>query len=134
MRKNRAFLLAGWFFTLSFLNPIPSTAQTWDFLGHARIDATQDHQQIRVTRRGGLFSSIQLRVSGDAVFFDRVIVHFKNGTSQALPICDRISAASKNNILDFYGEHRSVESVELWYFQERWEHNPTVIVYGSSQS
>ena len=134
MLKNRAVLLVGWLLTLSFLDPIASNAQTWDFMGHARIDSTQDHQQIRVTRRAGLFSSIQLRVSGDAVFFDRVIVNFKNGTSQALPIRDRISPTSRNNILDFHGEHRAVESVELWYFQERWEHNPTVIVYGSSRS
>jgi hypothetical protein len=131
MPKKSALLLVGWFLALSFLDPVPSHAQTWDFLGHARIDVTRDHQQIRVTRRDGLFSSIQLRVSGDAIFFDRVIVHFNNGISQALPIRDRISAGARNNVLDFHGERRAIESVELWYFQELWEHNPIVIVYGS---
>jgi hypothetical protein len=122
-----------WFVSLSFFDPISATAQTWDFLGHARIDVTQDHQQIRVTRRGDVFSSIQLRVSGDPIFLDRVIVHFNNGVSQALPIRERISPAARNNVLDFRGERHAIESVELWYYQENWEHNPVVLVYGARQ-
>jgi len=131
MLKKTAALLLGCHLIFSFLHPLFSAAQTWDLLGHARIDATRDHQKILVTRRGGLFSSIQLRISGDPIFFDRVIVHFDNGTSQALPIRDRLSPSAKNNILDFHGERRAIESVELWYFNQHWAQSPTVILYGS---
>ena len=115
---------------LSFMYVVPAKAQTWNFLGHGRIDGTLDHQKIQVTRRGGLFTAIQVRISGDAVFFDRVVIHFDNGTSQDVAIRDRIAPSAKN-IFEFHGERRSVESVELWYFNQRWQNDPMVMVYGS---
>jgi len=51
--------------------------QVWDFLGDAQIDGTRDHDRIQVTRRDGVFHTIQLRVSGDPIFLDRVVVHFE---------------------------------------------------------
>src|SRR5882762_6579297 len=53
--------------------------QVWDFLGDAQIDGTRDHDRIQVTRRDGVFHTIQLRVSGDPIFLDRVVVHFGDG-------------------------------------------------------
>jgi hypothetical protein len=128
MPKKSAILVVGWLLTLSFVDPVVSSARTWDFLGFARIDTTGDHQKIRVTRRG-LFSSIQLRLSGETVFFDRVVIHFHNGTSKDVAVKNCI-APSARNVFDF-GERRGVESIELWYFKQRWEHDPIVIVYGS---
>lgn len=130
MLKRTTLFVLGCQLAFSLVNPLSSTAQTWHFLGHARIDA-HDHQKIHVTRRGGLFSSIQLRINGDPIFFDRVIVHFNNGSSLTLPVRDRISAAARNNVVDFDGERRAVESVELWYFNQHWNQSPTVLLYGS---
>jgi len=76
------------------------------------------------------FRTMQLRVSGEAIFFDRLVVHFDDGTSRELMVCDRISPEGNNYVIDLLGE-RSLESVELWYYKESWVQNPTVSVYGS---
>jgi len=109
---------------------LPARGQVWDFLGDKQIDGTQDHDRIQVTRRNGTFRVLQLRVS-DAIFFDRVIVHFGDGTSEELVLRSRIWPGGENHIIGFSGERRTVESVELWYYKEPWEHLPRVILYGS---
>lgn len=129
LTKTIARLLACF---LGFCGAIPLRAQgqVWDFLGDKQIDGTRDHESIEVTRRNGAFRAIQLRVS-DAIFFDRVIIHFGDGTSQELAVRDRIWPGGKNRIIGLSGERHAVESVELWYYQEPWDHNPRVILYGS---
>ena len=57
----------------------------WAYLGNAHVDGGQDHDNIRVGRSDGKFRAIQLRVSGGAINFERVIVHFGNGSQEDLP-------------------------------------------------
>jgi hypothetical protein len=109
---------------------LSARGQIWDFLGDKQIDRTQDHDRIQVTRRTGTFQAIQLRVS-DAIFFDRVVVHFGDGTSEELALRGRIWPGGENHIAGLSGERRVVESVELWYYKEPWEHQPRVLLYGS---
>lgn len=110
---------------------VPARGQVWDFLGDKQIDGTRDHDSIQVTRRNGVFHAIQLRVSGDAIFFDRVVVHFGDGTSEELAVRGRIWPGGGNHIIGLSGENRVVDSVELWYYKEAWQHNPRVTLYGS---
>jgi hypothetical protein len=70
-------------------------------------------------------------VSGDPIFFDRVVVYFGDGTSEELTVQDRIWPGGRNRIIGLSGERGVVKSVELWYYKEPWEHNPKVILYGS---
>jgi hypothetical protein len=114
---------------LAFATSLFARGQFWDFLGNARVDGSQDHGRIQITRRGIQFRTIQLRVSGEAIFFDRLVVHFNDGASQELIVSDRISPGGRNYVIDLLGE-RSLQSVELWYYKEPWGHNPTVSVYG----
>lgn len=109
---------------------LPAREQLWDFLGDKQIDRTQDHVRIQVTRRTGVFHALQLRVT-DTVFFDRVVVHFGDGTSEELALRGRIWPGGENHIIGLSGERRVVESVELWYYKEPWERLPRVILYGS---
>jgi hypothetical protein len=104
--------------------------QFWDFLGYTQVDAGHDHGRIQIVRRDRLFRTIQLRVSGEAMFFDRVVMHFGNGTSQELIVSERISPGGKDYVIDLPGERRTLESVELWYYKEPWGHNPRVNLYG----
>lgn len=104
--------------------------QSWDFLGYAEIDGNRDHGTILIARRDGLFHTIQLRVSDETIFFDRFVVHFANGTSQELVVSGRISSEGKNYVVNLPGEHRVLESVELWYYKEPWAHSPRVSLYG----
>ena len=104
--------------------------QFWDFLGCTQVDAGHDHGRIQIVRRDRLFRTIQLRVSGEAMFLDRVVMHFGNGTSQELIVSERISPGGKDYVIDLPGESRALESVELWYYKEPWGHNPRVNLYG----
>src|SRR5213592_764462 len=77
--------------------------QVWDFLGDAQIDGTRDHDRIQVKRRDGVFHTIQLRVSGDPIFLDRVVVHFGDGTSEELAVGDRIWPGGRNRVMGLAG-------------------------------
>jgi hypothetical protein len=114
---------------LAFATSLFARGQTWAFLGYTQVDRNQDHGKVQITRRDGLFRAIQLRVS-DVIFFDRLVVHFGNGTSQELVVSDRISPEGSNYVIDLLGERRPLESVELWYYNEAWGHNPRVSLYG----
>lgn len=124
-RSFACFLVIVWAICL------PAHGQAWDFLGVTHIDGTRDHEKIQVTRRNSAFRAIQLRVTGDAIFFDRIVVHFGDGASEVLAVRGRIWPEGRNHIIDFSGERRAVESVEVWYYKEAWEHEPRVILYGS---
>ena len=109
---------------------LPAQGQVWNFLGDTQIDRARDHDRIQVTRQNGLFHAIQLRISGDAIFFDRIVVHLGDGTTEEMAVRDRIWPGGRSHILGLTGERR-VESVELWYYKEPWAHNPKVTLYGS---
>jgi len=102
--------------------------QFWDFLGSAQVDGSQDHGRIQIARRDQSFRSIQLRVSGEAIFFDRLVLHFSDGTSQESIVSGRLLGGS-NYVIELPGG-RTLESVELRYFKEPWAHTPKVSVYG----
>jgi hypothetical protein len=128
LRKRFRHTIAG-LLAFAFAASLFARGQFWDFLGYTQVDSSQDHGRIQITRRDVHFRTIQLRVSGEAIFFDRLVVHFDDGTSQKLIVSDRISPGGRNYVIDLLGE-RSLETVELWYYKEAWGHNPRVSLYG----
>jgi hypothetical protein len=108
---------------------LSARGQFWDFLGSTQVDSSQDHGRIQVARRDVHFRTIQLRVSGEAIFFDHLVVHFEDGTSEQRMVSDRILPGGTTYVTNLLGE-RSLESVELWYYKEPRGHNPRVILYG----
>jgi hypothetical protein len=130
IRNHFRHIMAG-LLALVFATSVFARGQSWDFLGYTHLDGGQDHGKIQITRRNGLFHTIQLRVSGDPIFFDRLIVHFGNGTSEEFVVSGWISPEEKNYVIDLHGEGRVLESVELKYYKEAWGHNPRVSLYGT---
>lgn len=100
------------------------------FLGDAHVDGARDHDEIRVGRRGGDFRGIQLRVSDGAIDFQRVVVHFGNGSQEELMFRERIPSGGRTRPIDLPGDKRIIESVELWYSKESWHRRPKVSLYG----
>ena len=131
MLRKRIVQLSACFLAVASVISLPAQGQVWDFLGVTQIDGNRDHDKIQVTRRNSVFHAIQLRVTGDAIFFDRVVVHFGDGTTEAQAIQGRIWPDGRNHIIGFSGERRVVESVEVWYYKEAWKHSPRVMLYGS---
>jgi hypothetical protein len=130
MFRNRFMRPIVVFLALASPSCLLARGHFWDFLGYTRVDGTQDHGRIQIVRHDRLFRTIQVRVSGESIFFDRLVLHFGNGTSQGFVVSGRIPAQGENYVIDLPGEVRLLESVELWYYKEPWGHNPTVSLYG----
>ena len=114
---------------LALTGSLHARGQFWDFLGSAQVDGSGDHGRIQIARHNRVFRTVQLRVSGDAIFLDRLVVHFGDGISQESVISGRLLGGS-NFVIELHGEH-ALESVELWYFKEPWGHTPKVSLYGA---
>ncbi len=102
----------------------------WTYLGNAHVDGANDHDKIRVGIQDGKFRAVQLRVSGGAIDFQRVVVHFGNGTQEELVFRERIPSGGRTRPMDLPGERRVIESVELWYSKESWHRRPKVELFG----
>jgi hypothetical protein len=57
-------------------------------------------------------------------------VHFHDGSHEELVIRDRIASGGSTRAIDLPGNRRVIESVELWYGKDRWEHRPKVSLFG----
>src|SRR5438105_3572316 len=113
-RKFTQILAAFWL--LSGLASLPAPAQgRWDYLGNAHVDGARDHDNIPVTRSRGMFRAIQIRVKNNAVEFQRVIIHYGNGSSEPIEIRSVIPAGGMTRVIDLPGERRVIHSVEFWY-------------------
>ena len=102
----------------------------WVYLGNRHVDGHRDHDVVQVGVRDGKCRAVQLRVSGGAVDFHRVIVHFGNGTSEEIAFRERIADGGRTRAIDLPGERRIIRSVEMWYGKESWHRRPKVEVYG----
>ncbi len=102
----------------------------WTYLGDSHVDGSMDHDSIKVGRSDGSFRAIQLRISGGAINFERVIVRFGNGTQEEIPIRARIPDGGKTRAIDLPGDRRMIQSVDLWYGKDHWSRRPKVTLYG----
>lgn len=107
-----------------------SARERREYLGNAHVDGRVDHDVIHVGASEGRFRAIQLQVRGGAIEFDRVLVHFRNGTTEELVIRDRIPAGGITRPIDLPGDRRIIEAVELFYGKDNWRRRPEVRLYG----
>ena len=102
----------------------------WVYLGNAHVDGRNDHDSIHVGRSDGKFRAVQLRVSGGAIDFQKVLVHFGDGSVQELEFREHIENGGRTRAMDLTGDRRRIESVELWYSKESWHRRPKVELWG----
>jgi len=118
------------FVLLALSATLRAQREEWVFLGDRHVDGQIDHDVIHVGRVEGKFRAIQFRVEGGAVEFDRVVVHFGNGTEERLDVRERVPGGGHTHAIDLPGDRRRIESVEMWYSKARWEHRPKVALFG----
>lgn len=129
MLKKQAPWVLGVVFVLAV---VPAAhAKRWALLGTAHVDKAEDHKTIHVGSGAGQFHNIQLRVNGGAVEFQRVVVHFGNGTQEELAVAERVRSGGKTRELELPGERRTIDSVELRYSKENLDTRPEVSLYGA---
>jgi hypothetical protein len=103
----------------------------WVRLGDKRVDGRSDHDKISVGSSDGTFRALKIRVEGAPVDFQRVVVHFRNGTDEELQFRERINAGGETRALDLNGGSRVIKSVEFWYERANWgSRTPRVQLYG----
>jgi hypothetical protein len=105
---------------LTLLSVPTASAQRWSYLGEANVDGSADHDRIHVGESKGAFRRIQILVQNSAIDFDRLVVHYSNGTQYPVAITARIPAGGRTRAIDLPGDHRSIESVEVWYRKGNW--------------
>ena len=86
----------------------------WQHLGNAHVDGRADHDKIDVDN-GGAFNAFQLGVTGGAIGFERIVVHFRNGGEEVLPVGTVVRSGGHTPPIPLRGGAREIRSVELWY-------------------
>lgn len=104
----------------------------WEYLGEANVDGQVDHDNIMVTKSKGAYRAIVIRVLNAPVEFDRVVVHFGNGSSDPIEIRSVIAPGGQTRVIDLPGERRIIERVEFWYARaaRRVSRRPKVRLFG----
>jgi hypothetical protein len=107
-------------------------AKRWVYLGQTTVNGQSDHDRIGIGRDEGRFQSIQLRVAGAPVEFQRVVVNFANGGSEVVELRNRIPAGGQTRAIDLRGNDRAISSVEFHFSKANWRSNalPRVSLYG----
>ena len=126
----RPFLAFALFLALVVCPCLLASGEFWDFLGHTQIDGSQDHIRIQVVRQELLYRTIQMRVSDEAIFLDRLVLHFDGKGFQEITVNGRVSPSEKSYRIELPQEGRALKSVELWYYKEPWGHVPRISLYG----
>ncbi|MGH9545315.1 MAG: hypothetical protein ACRD23_08870 [Terriglobales bacterium] len=130
MSKNHSKWAVSLVLVLAFCTSVYAQRGRWTYLGDSHVDGSMDHDSIKVGRSDGSFRAIQLRISGGAINFERVIVRFGNGTQQEIPIRARIPDGGQTRAIDLPGDRRMIQSVDLWYSKDHWSRRPNVTLYG----
>lgn len=130
MSTNRSKWTIGFVLVLAFCTTLYADKGHWEYLGDAHVDGNQDHDSIKVGRAAGRYHAIQLRISGGAINFERVIVRYGNGEKEEIPIRAHIEDGGQTRVIDLPGRRRIIQSLDLWYSKEKWEKRPKVSLYG----
>lgn len=107
------------------------SGQAWTVLGSCKVNGNRDYDEITVTASRGDFKAVKLAVENEGIEFNRVVVHYGNGTSDRLDIRKFIPAGGETRVLDLAGGDRVVRKVSFYY-----EGNPMtfkkgkVVLYG----
>ena len=101
----------------------------WQHLGNAHVDGRADHDKIEVG--GGTFSALELGVTNGAIGFERIVIHFRNGGDEVLPVGEVVRSGSRTRAIPLRGGAREIRNVEIWYQKGKYnEGKPRVDLFG----
>jgi hypothetical protein len=110
----------------------PPPPRSWALLGQTTVDGQRDRDRISIGRAEGKFNSLQLRVTGAPVEFQRVVVNYGDGTNEEIEVRERIPAGGQTRAIDLRGRERVIRSVDFLYSKGTWRPTarPKVSLYG----
>jgi hypothetical protein len=101
----------------------------WIRLGDSHVDGHNDHDKIKPNNHGP-FVALRLHVTGSAVKFDHIIVHFNNGQNEQIRAEFVVANNSSSPDILIPGARRNIDSVEMWYERGNWGSKPQVALFG----
>jgi len=102
-------------FGLKDAPPPPPPQVSWVELGCGKVGIKPDRDSIRVGRREGRFSAIQLRVRGSKIEIMDLTVVYDRGPPDELRVRQKIGDGGETPPLDLRGERRVIDRVDLTY-------------------
>jgi hypothetical protein len=103
----------------------------WEELGCSKAGFLPDKDTIRVGRREGRFSAIQLRVTGNKVHILNLRVVYERGPPDDIEVRSEIREGGETRPLDLRGERRAIDRIELVYLaQPNFKGSARVCVFG----
>lgn len=92
-----------------------SAAGPWTLLGSCKVHGHQDYDEIVVTGSQGDFKAIKLFVQNEGIDFDRVVVHYGNGSMDRIDIRNFVPAGGETRVIDLAGGDRIIRKVVFYY-------------------
>jgi len=102
-------------FGLKDLPPPPPPVARWEELGCSKVGVKPDRDSIKVGRREGRFSAIQLRVRGNKIEILDLTVVYDRGPADDIRVRSQIRDGGETGPLDLRGERRIIDRVDLTY-------------------
>ncbi len=87
----------------------------WVKLGERHVNDKADKDTVMVTGLRGMFSAIKFSVSGHAVNFKKVVVHYRNGGKEEIELRSVIPAGGESRTIDLKAKERVINRIEFWY-------------------
>jgi hypothetical protein len=115
---------------IAFVSAAALPVKGWTLLGERLVSDRADHDVITVTSARGSFRQIKLTVNRHAVDFQKVVVHFGNGSDQTLAMRNTVPAGGETRAIDLEGTNRFIRSVEFWYDAKSRGGRAMVRLYG----
>jgi hypothetical protein len=92
-----------------------ANAASWEKLGERSVSLLNDHDVIPVTLLRGDFRKIKLKVRGNGIFINELVVDYAVGGVDRLPVRHFVKAGGETRVIDLRGGERIVRSVQLLY-------------------
>ena len=84
-------------------------------LGERHVNDLSERDTIRVGADEGRFKGLQVKATGAAIEFKRVVVHFENGSEQVFEKNRVLARGDQSRTIDLNGGPRYIEKVVFHY-------------------
>ncbi len=91
-----------------------ASAQAWEKLGQRKVNFKSDRDVIS-GRWDGWFKALQIKVREGSINMQKMVVHYRNGQTEDIPLKNNFTDGSESRIIDLPGSRRLIEKVVFWY-------------------
>lgn len=93
----------------------PAKRASWVNLGCQQADLLRDRDSIDVGKREGRFRAVRLRVMGNDIQVNNLVVVYANGNPDKLPVQRLVRAGTASAPIDLIGRQRAIRRIEIAY-------------------